>query len=217
MTNSITLKFPITTCKSDMLAFKFDLSQFDTDGFDKIHLYNLSAFLNIFNLFDDDHKIEIKDNFITISNSDTMIKYIESEEVLLSAFELNERQFEITNSMPSVCEFTLTQNDIRKLKTANASFTEMDTVIIKCDEECNIYLSQLNSNNAFKNFFKIRKDVEIKKNFEIGISMEALTKLPNVEWKFAVKYNEAKDSYRIFLTSEDIVGFEVILAVLSEI
>jgi hypothetical protein len=216
ITNSMVLSYPITTGRTESadIAYKFDLSKYDTDGFENpIGIYDLSTFLNIFGLCDEDREVNIDNNSITVSDSTTSVKFLTSATSVLSAYEFKQEQFDKTNEFPSVLEMSLTSEDIRKLKSASATFRELDTAVISCDDTVELSLTQIGKFKKSSNSFRIKKNEESTKKFNIGISLETLSKIPQVDYTLIVKYNESRDAYRIILKTDKIEGLSLVVSV----
>lgn len=216
ITNSMVLNYPITTGRTESadIAYKFDLSKYDTDGFENpIGIYDLSTFLNIFGLCDEDREVNIDNNSITVSDKTTSVKFLTSATSVLSPYEFKQEQFDKTNEFPSVLEMNLTAEDIRKLKSASATFKELDTAVISCDESVELSLTQIGKFNKSSNSFRIKKNEESTKKFNVGISLETLSKIPQVDYTLIVKYNESRDAYRIILKTDKIDGLSLVISV----
>lgn len=216
ITNSMVLTYPITTGRTESadIAYKFDLSKYDTDGFENpIGIYDLSTFLNIFGLCDESRDVNIDNNSITVSDSTTSVKFLTSATSVLSAYEFKQEQFDKTNEFPSVLEMNLTAEDIRKLKSASATFKELDTAVISCDESVELSLTQIGKFKKSSNSFRIKKTEESTKKFNIGIPLETLSKIPQVDYTLIVKYNESRDAYRIILKTDKIEGLSLVISV----
>lgn len=216
ITNSMVLTYPITTGRTESadIAYKFDLSKYDTDGFENpIGIYDLSTFLNIFGLCDESRDVNIDNNSITVSDKTTSVKFLTSARSVLSAYEFKQEQFDKTNEFPSVLEMNLTADDIRKLKSASATFKELDTAVISCDETVELSLTQIGKFNKSSNSFRIKKNEESTKKFNVGISLETLSKIPQVDYTLIVKYNESRDAYRIILKTDKIEGLSLVISV----
>lgn len=216
ITNSMVLNYPITTGRTESadIAYKFDLSKYDTDGFENpIGIYDLSTFLNIFGLCDEDRDVNIDNNSITVSDSTTSVKFLTSATSVLSPYEFKQEQFDKTNEFPSVLEMSLTAEDIRKLKSASATFRELDTAVISCDDSVELSLTQIGKFKKSSNSFRIKKTEESTKKFNIGISLETLSKIPQVDYTLIVKYNESRDAYRIILKTDKIEGLSLVISV----
>lgn len=214
--NSMVLSYPVTTGRTESadIAYKFDLSKYDTDGFDApIGIYDLSTFLNIFGLCNDDRNVKITDNVITVSDNTTSVNFLTSATSVLTPFEFKQEQFDKSNSFPSVLEMTFTAEDIRKLKTASSTFRELDTAVISCDDTVELSLTQVGKFKKSSNSFRIKKSETGNKQFNIGIALETLSKIPQVDYKLCVKYNEPRNAYRIILTTDKIEGLEMIISV----
>lgn len=216
ITNSMVLNYPITTGRTESadIAYKFDLSKYDTDGFENpIGIYDLSTFLNIFGLCDENRNVNIDNNSITVSDSTTSVKFLTSATSVLSPYEFKQEQFDKTNEFPSVLEMSLTADDIRKLKSASATFRELDTAVISCDESVELSLTQIGKFKKSSNSFRIKKTEESTKKFNVGISLETLSKIPQVDYTLIVKYNESRDAYRIILKTDKIEGLSLVISV----
>lgn len=216
ITNSMVLNYPITTGRTESadIAYKFDLSKYDTDGFENpIGIYDLSTFLNIFGLCDEDREVNIDNNSITVSDKTTSVKFLTSATSVLSPYEFKQEQFDKTNEFPSVLEMNLTAEDIRKLKSASATFRELDTAVISCDESVELSLTQIGKFKKSSNSFRIKKNEESTKKFNVGISLETLSKIPQVDYTLIVKYNESRDAYRIILKTDKIDGLSLVISV----
>lgn len=216
ITNSMVLTYPITTGRTESadIAYKFDLSKYDTDGFENpIGIYDLSTFLNIFGLCDESRDVNIDNNSITVSDSTTSVKFLTSATSVLSAYEFKQEQFDKTNEFPSVLEMNLTADDIRKLKSASATFKELDTAVISCDDTVELSLTQIGKFKKSSNSFRIKKNEESNKKFNVGISLETLSKIPQVDYTLIVKYNESRDAYRIILKTDKIEGLSLVISV----
>ena len=216
ITNSMVLSFPVTTGRTESadIAYKFDLSKYDTDGFENsIGIYDLSTFLNIFNLCDEDRNVEISENVITVSDKTTSVNFLTSATSVLTPFEYKQEQFDRSNEFPSVLEMTFTAEDIRKLKSASSTFRELDTAVISCDDSVELSLTQVGKFKKSSNSFRIKKSETGNKQFIIGIALETLSKIPQVDYKMSVKYNEPRNAYRIILTTDKIEGLSLIISV----
>lgn len=216
ITNSMVLNYPITTGRTESadIAYKFDLSKYDTDGFENpIGIYDLSTFLNIFGLCDEDREVNIDNNSITVSDKTTSVKFLTSATSVLSPYEFKQEQFDKTNEFPSVLEMNLTAEDIRKLKSASATFKELDTAVISCDDTVELSLTQIGKFKKSSNSFRIKKNEESTKKFNVGISLETLSKIPQVDYTLIVKYNESRDAYRIILKTDKIDGLSLVISV----
>lgn len=216
ITNSMVLTYPVTTGRTESadIAYKFDLSKYDTDGFENpIGIYDLSTFLNIFGLCDENRDVDIDNNSITVSDSTTSVKFLTSATSVLSPYEFKQEQFDRTNEFPSVLEMNLTAEDIRKLKSASATFRELDTAVISCDDTVELSLTQIGKFKKSSNSFRIKKTEESTKKFNIGIPLETLSKIPQVDYTLIVKYNESRDAYRIILKTDKIEGLSLVISV----
>lgn len=207
ITNSVVLSYPITVGKTESadIAYMFDMSKFDTDGFDTdLGIYNLSSFLNVFSLFDDSREVNINNNSVSISDKNTRANYLLSSSEILNQFTWNKAQFDKSEQFPTVLEIDFDSNDIKKLKNASSVFSELDTLILECNENTTFSLTTAGEFKQSSNSFSFTKPQQSTKNFKVGISLETIFKIPLNNYKFIVKYNEARNAYRILLESENL-------------
>lgn len=215
ISNGVILEYPVTAGKTDCsdIAFKFDVSLFDENGFDtKIGFVDLSSFLNVFTLVSEP-EVSFADGVVTASDDECTVKYFTSAvELLTQQYSFPAKQFDAAKSKPCVAEIPLTSSDIKKVKGASSSFKELNAVSIKGDESVTITLSQIGKFNQSSNSFSIKKAVETKKNFELAVSLETFSKIPVIDYTVKVIYNEEKDKFRLLFVADNIPGFEMFVA-----
>ena len=136
-----------------------------------------------------------------------------TEPQLLTAFDVNPEQIEIVDSKPSVAEFVMTAEDIRKIRSASTAFKELDFVEIKAEDCVELSLTSSGKFNATSNSFTIKKACNPSKNFDILMSLETFMKLPMHDYNVNIKYNEARNDYRILLKSITVQGFKAQVSV----
>ena len=217
ITNSITIKYPITMAVSDSrdMVMRIDLS--DMEEFDRpVSFFNrLSNFLCITKLYDD-FKINVHDNIITIqdANSKSSTDFIESYAELMTDYNFDEEQFTKTENAVSIQEFELTANEVKKLKTAGSTLQNIEKLIIENQgEELKIKLKSSNIAARVDDCFTIVKDIPSTKQFNISIPFSNFTKLSNQDYKFFVKYNSKNNSYRVLIHNLDNDKIKLLLSV----
>ena len=217
ITNSITIKYPITMAVSDSrdMVMRIDLS--DMEEFDRpVSFFNrLSNFVCITKLYDD-FKINVHDNIITIqdANSKSSTDFIESYAELMTDYNFDEEQFTKTENAVSIQEFELTANEVKKLKTAGGTLQNIEKLIIENQgEELKIKLKSSNIAARVDDCFTIVKDIPSTKQFNISIPFSNFTKLSNQNYKFFVKYNSKNNSYRVLIHNLDNDKIKLLLSV----
>lgn len=217
ITNSITIKYPITMAVSDSrdMVMRIDLS--DMEEFNRpVSFFNrLSNFLCITKLYDD-FKINVHDNIITIqdANSKSSTDFIESYAELMTDYNFDEEQFTKTENAVSIQEFELTANEVKKLKTAGGTLQNIEKLIIENQgEELKIKLKSSNIAARVDDCFTIVKDIPSTKQFNISIPFSNFTKLSNQNYKFFVKYNSKNNSYRVLIHNLDNDKIKLLLSV----
>lgn len=219
ITNTLILKHPITVAASEAkdIYVHLDVSQIDENSFPNIGLNNnLGNYLNLFKLFGDERTVSYEGDTIKIGSGDITSSYITDNTALMEAYDISPEQFQKTEEVPTVCSIELTVEDIKNLKAATGVFKDLSEIIVKCqDSEVSISLGATNKFNARDNSYKIKKSSNSTKDFEIKIPVENFKKIPESEYSFEVKYNEARDAYRILMKNKALSGLKMILSVIK--
>jgi hypothetical protein len=217
MTNSIILKYPQTVAVSesqDMLLL-VDLSKLDADSFPDIGLKDsLGDLLNLINLFPEERTIEISGNTIDVNCDELSSSYIVDNIALMDAYDKDSAQFAKTEQVPSVASFDLGVDDIKNLKSATGVFKDLSEVIFTSqDGDMKVSLGATNKFNAKSNTFSVTKSAKANKEFEIKIPVDNFKMLPGSDYTVDVKYNSARDSYRILMSNKSLEGFKILMSV----
>ena len=219
ITNTVILKHPITVAASESkdIYVYLDVSELDSESFPDIGLNNnLNNYLNLFKLFDDSRTVSFNGDTVQISSGEITSSYITDNVALMEGYDISPEQFQKTEEVPTVCSIDLTVDDIKKLKSATGVFKDLSEIIIKCqDSEVSMSLGATNKFNARDNSYKIKKDSKSSKDFEIKIPVENFNKIPESEYTFEVKYNEARDAYRILMKNKSLSGLKLIMSVIK--
>lgn len=217
ITDTVILKYPQTVAVSESqdVMVLVDLSKFDSDEFPDIGLNNsLSDLLSIIKLFPDEREIELQDNRVIISSGANSSSMITDSIELMDAVNKDPIQFTKTEEAPSVAEFELSVEDIKNIKSATGVFKDLSEVIFTSqDGDMRIWLGATNKFNAKSNTYSVSKAANTTKEFEIKIPVLNFKKLPVSEYKIDIKYNSARDNYRILLTNKTIEGFKILMSV----
>jgi len=217
ITNSIILKYPKTVAVSpsgDMMVL-VDISNLDSDEFADIGFQEaLGDFLNIVKLFPEDRDIAIEGNTIQISHNELSSSFIIDNTALMDAYNKDSEQFDKTAEVPSVATFDINIDDIKNIKSATGVFKDLSEVLFTSqDGDITISLGATNKFNAKSNKFSVTKSAQTSKEFEIKIPVENFKMLPSSEYTIDVKYNSARDSYRILMSNKSLDGFKILMSV----
>ena len=217
VTNSIILKYPQTVAVSESqdMMLLCDVSALDRDSFPEIGLKDsLADFLNLFKLFPEDRKVEIDGNTINVSGGNTGASYIMDNIALMDAYNKAPDQFEKTEAIPSVATFDLSLDDIKNIKSATGVFKDLSEVLFTSrDGDVKVSLGATNKFNAKSNTYSVNKNANTSKEFEIKIPVENFKMLPVSDYTVDVKYNSARDAYRILLSNKSLQGFKILMSV----
>jgi len=217
VTNSVILKYPQTVAVSESqdMMLLVDIAALDGDQFPDIGLKDsLSDFLNLFKLFPEDRTVDIDANTISVSGGNTSSSYIMDNLALMDAYNKEPAQFEKTEAVPSVASFDLGVDDIKSLKSATGVFKDLSEVLfVSQDGDMKVSLGATNKFNAKSNTFSVTKSANTSKEFEIKIPVDNFKMLPVSDYTVEVKYNSARDSYRILMLNKSLEGFKVLMSV----
>lgn len=221
ITNSVILKYPQTVAASeakDVLVL-FDIEKLDSDSFQPIGLKDsLSDFLNLFKLFSEDRSVSIDNNTFSIVDGDRSSSYISDNLALMDAYDISPEQFAKTEQAPSVAEFTLTGEDIKSLKSASGVFKDLSEVILNSrDGDAVVSLGATNKFNARSDTYSVTKrDVGASKEFTIKLPVDNFKMIPVSDYDIQIKYNSARDSYRVLLSNKSLEGFKILMSVKAD-
>lgn len=215
ITNSVILNYPTTILNNSAgdVVVRLNMESLDSDPIPEIGIYNLSEFISTFKLFTE-YECGITENVINISNGDSALQYLTTNTSVLENFNKKEDLFTKTESVATVSEFTLTNDDVKTIKQAAGVFKDLSDIIIESkDGDIVVKLGSTNNFNAKSNSFSIKKvGVNSAKEFIVKIPAENFNSLPASDYTFEIKYNEAKDAYRLLLTSTEI-DIKVLMAI----
>lgn len=215
ITNKVVLKHPITIANSPAgdVLIKLNLTELDPEPFEEIGIYELTEFLSTFKLFTPERKVVISDLIINVTEGATALQYISTKPALMENFNKDDKAFVKTYETPTVAEFQLSEDNLKQLKQAAGVFKDLtEIVFISQDGNMNITLGASNKFNAKSNTFSTNVPAETSKEFDVKVPVENFNSLPNSDYTVQVKYNAAKNAYRVLLKSNDI-DMEVLIAV----
>lgn len=215
ITNSGIIRYPETVLVSDAqdIQVKVNLQNFDSDEFEDIHLMDsISEFLALLSMFDTP-EVELNEKEIKLSEGGKRSTFLFDNPVLMSQYNKDAVQFERTEDVPDVAVFDLSTEDFKAINKASGVFKDLEEVIIRGqDGDAVILLGNTSSFNARSNTYSIDKPGTSSKEFEIKIPIQNFKMLPVSDYDFYVKYNEARDAYRIYLSNKDI-DLKIIMSV----
>ena len=217
ITNSVILKYPKTVAVSDSqdMMLHLDVTELDEDQFPELGFKDsLSDFLALVKMFDGERDISIEGSTINISAGDIQSSYITDNIALMDAYNKDPEQFDKTEAAPSVATFDLLANDIKNIKSATGVFKDLSEVIFTSkDGDVKVSLGATNKFNAKSNTYSVNKVAQTSKEFEIKITVDNFKMIPMSDYVVEVKYNSARDSYRILLLNKTLSGLKILMSV----
>jgi len=184
-----------------------ELEKVDEKINEEIGIYDLSNFLNAISLVNEPEiEYDTESRIVKISNQNTEIEYLTSDPDILGKDEIEKykRVIESTIKAPSVLEFNLSKDTINQIKKAKGVFGDFDTVFLKNTNSTNSFIVEVGiwetfsaKHNTVK--FKVETDINNNQEFEVGIPIDSILKIPVTDYQCSVKYNEKRDEYRVTL------------------
>lgn len=217
ITNSIILKYPtsVAVSRAQDILVQIPVSEIDSDQFSDIPLVEkLDRFLSLFRLFpENSREVEISDNILTVKNNRNKADFVLSDTVLLEEFNKDTSQFIKTEQVPSVVDFDLTVEDIKQIRNAISVFKDLEDITFQSkDGELSIKLNTNSKFNTLTDAYSIEKEADVKKNFEVTLTVENFLKIPVSDYHMSIKFNEARNSYRFLLSNKNLEAFKIIMS-----
>ena len=214
ITDKVILRYPVTTVSSDagdMIA-NIDVSALDSDHFEEIGIYELSKFISLVSLFGE-YSVKRQENELIISSDNNTAVYLTSDIFLLKHNDKSADVITRLDSFPTVAEFDLDLNTIKNFNKASSIFGDLEGLNFKSeDSNITVSLTKINRFESSGNSYtKTFRDCS-QKNFDLNIATANFNKLPVMDYKVKVKYNEQRDAYRIVFETD---VFKVIIAQLA--
>jgi hypothetical protein len=164
-------------------------------------IFDVSSFLGSVELLDDP-KIELDGNVIVCTDNDSTLRFITSDVSSLEDSSPNPKIIDTTTAVESIFEFNLTTELLSKIKKASGVFRTFDTLyLIKDAAGASLKMGTKETFSKSNNSFSTRVDGIVDKGneFSIALPIDSVLKIPAMDYTFRVKYNQAKDSYRVVL------------------
>lgn len=184
------------------ILFRANLNELE-EGIQEFGIFDMSSFLSSLDLLED-ATVELDGNTITATDATSTLKFITSDISALEDIAIKPSIIDSTIQAPSTLEFNFGSELLTRIKKASGVFKTFDTAFLICDEgNVEVKLGSKDSFSRSNNSFAIsvEPDMNAGRNFELAIPLESLLKVPGMDYTLQVKYNEAKDAYRIVLNN----------------
>jgi hypothetical protein len=215
VSNPVVIKYPNTIIASpagDILV-NYDLRATEIGEFEDLPIYNLNEFLSTFKLFKDERTVKRIDNLININDGSSSVNYIVGTEKQCGYVDKTSA-FESTEEVPTVCEFVLSKDNLKNLRQASGIFKDLDEYLFETtDSGITISLAATNKFNAKSNTYSINTMAKSSKEFSVKLPVGNLNMIPVGDYVVHVKYNSARDAYRIILKSTELENFKILLSI----
>ncbi len=203
ISNSFIVSYPHLVIIDEFKSIigKIDISKLE-DDFDEFGIYDGTNFLNALDLLEDP-EISLKDNLVIAKDKDSIVKFITSDPSSLEDSTISEEVITTTLAIDSVLEYDINADTLNRIKKAAGVFKTMDTLFINnpnCTMQIGAYESFDRSQNTYS--IKVKPEVDKNKEFELPLPLENILKLPAVDYRVKIKYNEERDAYRVVFENE---------------
>lgn len=198
------LKYPITTLNSPAqdVYININVDKLGCQEFQELGIYELSKTLKMFGLFENP-EVKRVDNTIQLQTTTDSSVITLCDLELLNEHNQTSQVIETLEKFPTIAEFELNTEALKTLKSAAGILSELNALkITGKDSNTTLELCFHNRFNSTSNSYKKEFLGTSSKDFELKIGIENFSKLPVIDYKVKVKYNEAKDAYRVIFETE---------------
>jgi len=212
------IDYPIMSFKSEsgsVYAF-FSTKDMGEKEFEPFGIFNVQELLQVINL-DDETETTLDKNVLNIKGANSEIKYTTTDLGILGDYtKIKPQVLQRTKDVDTVVDFELSADNFTKIKKASDVFKNLEDLIISAkDNNITVEVGESNKKIKNSNSYKLNLDGESSKETSVAINVKNLKMIPNGNYQVQIKYNEAKDAYRILMTSKDIDSLEFIIAIQS--
>jgi hypothetical protein len=210
ISSSLVVSYPILGIKDidSTIMAKIDLSRYDSEEFEEFGLLGkLSEFLSVVKLLEDP-EIKQEDSKLILSDRSTQITYYTSDLDLLDKYRLNFSIFDKVDSIEPIISFTLSDEDMGKLRKASSVLKDLENITISSsDDEITISLDS----ETLGNTFSIKCDGESKEDVMLSLSNDNFKKIPLGTYRVSIHRN-ASGKVIFKFVSNTLETFEVLVA-----
>lgn len=185
------------------VIFKANIGKIDSIP-EEFGIFDTTNFLQAMELLDEPRiSYDSETKSIIAKDAESTLSFLTSDPSSLDVVIEPER-IETTVAAPSVLTMNFDTDSLQKIKKASSVFKNFDTLwILNENGKTEMKLGTQNSFAKSSNSFKINVEPEVnEKEFNIALPIESILKVPQMSYKLHVKYNEARDAYRIVLQNE---------------
>lgn len=185
------------------IIFKANIGKIDIIP-EEFGIFDTANFLQAMELLDEPSITYDKESkSIVAKDGESTLSFLTSDPSSLDVVVEAER-IDTTVAAPSVLVMDFDTDSLQKIKKASGVFKNFDTLwIVNEGGKTEMKLGTQNSFAKSSNSFKINIEPEVnEKEFSIALPIESILKVPQMSYKLHVKYNEARDAYRIVLQNE---------------
>lgn len=212
--NPVVIKYPETIVSSSAgdILISYDIRATEVGEFEPMPIYDMSKFLSTFKLFSEDRVVKRIDSIINISDGSATVNYILDSEKACG-YQDRSTAFTTTEAVPTVCEFVMSKENLKNLRSASGIFKDLDEVIFTTtDTGVNVSLGATGKFNAKSNNYSINFLAKSQKEFSIKLPVGNLNAIPVSDYILEVKYNSAKDAYRLIMKSKELENFKILMS-----
>lgn len=185
------------------ILFRANLGELEED-FEEFGIFDTTSFLSALELLEEP-TISIKDNLIVANDEYSTMNFVTSDPSTLEDVQINPKVIDSTLAIDTVLSFPFGTELINKIKKSAGVFKTFDTVfLINTPNGTEMKVGAKDSFSKSNNSFAVSmdSDINVNKEFELAIPLDGLLKIPPMDYELHVKYNEAKDAYRVVLDNK---------------
>ena len=207
--NSFVISYPYTYFKGEFgsVAGRIHLDRLVKESFEPFGIYDMGSFIKILSLFDvdsNDFDMVFEGNVIKISDGLQDVEYplTDVSMILNGSFDFFDKLFEGTEQVPSVCDFKVDSNVLKRFSKASTSFKTFDTLFLQSENgELTLFLGNTDEFVRTSNRYSLKMDSDCSDDFLINIPLSSFLGLPDLPFDVSVKYSQKTGSYRVVFSN----------------
>ncbi len=210
ISNSMVVSYPtMSITNAHAIEAIIDLESLGVEEFDEFGLSDYSSFKSVQGLVKD-AQVSMKNGVFTFKKGKEKYTFVTSGIMNLQANTLSDKQItqvQKTVSAPSVLEFKLDTELISKITAAAKSLKQEELLLSANSESQELVLTVGNSDKRQVNKNQGTLDIPFEiltKDFDGILKIGHIEQLPKGEYTIQVKYNKAKDAFRVIAVSDTI-------------
>lgn len=214
-TNKVVLKYPQTVLNSDPtdVIVNINAQELGCSEFPETGVYELSKLISMLDLFENP-QITRTDKTLEFQTTTERAVFTLCDLELLKDHNQSENYINAANKFPTIAEFTLSVEELTKIKKASSILSELNALKISGqNSNTTLELSFHNRFNSSNNTYKKEFLGTSNGDFSVNVAIGNFNKLPQNNYIVKVYFNAEKNSYRVIFEAET---YKVLIGILAD-